>query len=207
MGAFKDLTGQRFGKLTVVRRDKDYVSPKGYVAVNWLCKCDCGEYAIVRGCNLKSGASQSCGCERTIHPNRLRHGDAHTRLHNIWQGMRTRCNNQNDASYRWYGGRGICVCEEWNSYEPFRDWAYENGYDDSLSIDRIDVNGNYEPNNCRWADTVTQANNTRSNHVLDFNNQSHTMAEWSRITGLPYSKIKSRINKCGWDVERALTTP
>ena len=207
MGAFIDLTGQRFGKLTVIKRDNDYVSPKGYVALNWLCQCECGQRVVVRGCNLKSGASQSCGCERIIHPNRLIHGDAHIRLHNIWSGMKKRCTNPNDSSYSIYGARGIHVCDEWNSYETFRDWAYKNGYNDSLSIDRIDMNGNYEPNNCRWVNSSVQANNKRSNHVLKYNDQSHTIAEWSRITGISYGRIKDRINKCGWDVERALTTP
>ena len=207
MGTFVDLTGKIFGKLTVIRRDEDYVSPKGYIAINWLCKCECGQFTVVRGCNLKSGATKSCGCERIIHPNRISHGEAHTRLHNIWKGMKRRCTNANEKSYYLYGGRGISVCEEWLSYEAFRDWAIENGYNDSLSIDRINVNGDYEPNNCRWVDIKIQANNKRSNHILEYNNQSHTMAEWARITGISYAKIKGRINKCGWDVESALTTP
>lgn len=101
---------------------------------------------------------------------------------------------------------GITICDEWNDFAVFRDWAYSHGYDDELTIDRIDYNGNYEPDNCRWADAVTQANNTRSNHIIEYNGESHTMAEWSRIMNIPYHRLKDRINKCGWDVERALTT-
>ena len=206
MGKFVDLTGKRFGKLIVIKRADDYVSPSGYVAVNWLCQCDCGEQTVVRGCNLKSGSSTSCGCERIVHPNRLRHGDTRTRLHSIWKGMRRRCYDQNDINYKDYGARGITVCSAWHEYESFKDWALSNGYHDSLTIDRIDNNGNYSPDNCRWTDKITQANNTRGNHMLEYNGETHTMAEWSRISGVPYHRLKDRINKLGWDIERALTT-
>lgn len=206
MGVFKDLTGRRFGKLTVIKRESDYVSPKGYVAVNWLCKCDCGNLTIIRGCNFKSGASQSCGCEKTVHPNRLCHGYKGTRIYEIWKGMRSRCNNPNNKSYQWYGGRGIMVCNDWNEFLKFKEWALNNGYDESLTIDRIDCNGDYEPSNCRWSDKIIQANNTRNNHLIEYNGETHTMAEWSQLTGIPYHRLKDRINKLGWDVKRALTT-
>lgn len=206
MGKFKDLSGQKFGKLEVISRADDYVSPKGYVAVNWLCNCECGNTTIVRGCNLKSGASTSCGCERIENPNRRTHGGKHTRLYKIWKSMRTRCNNPNDANYVYYGGRGISICEDWSNFVNFRKWANENGYTDSLTIDRIDYDGNYCPDNCRWTDATTQANNSRHNHMLEYNGETHTLAEWARITGISYHKLKDRINKCGWDVERALTT-
>lgn len=206
MGKFKDLSGQRFDRLVVVRRAEDYVSPKGYVAVNWLCRCDCGNYTIVRGCNLKSGASKSCGCERVIRPNRRTHGGKHTRLYNIWSRMRRRCNSPNDRDYCFYGARGIKICEEWNDFAVFREWALANGYDKSLTIDRIDYDKDYEPNNCRWADYITQANNVRSNHLITYQGITHTLAEWSRITGVPYQRLKDRINKLGWDTGRAFTT-
>lgn len=206
MGKFKDLTGENFGKLTVIGRADDYISPKGYVAVNWLCKCSCGNTTIVRGCNLKSGSTTSCGCERVLNPNRKSHGGKNTRLYRIWKSMRSRCNNKNENSYKDYGGRGVSICDEWNKFEAFRSWSLEHGYNDELSIDRIDCDGNYCPENCRWANAVTQANNTRRNHLLTHNGETRTMAEWSRKTGISYQKIKCRINKCGWDVDRALTT-
>ena len=206
MGKFIDLTGQRFGQLIVLGRAENYVSPKGYVSTNWNCQCDCGNTVVVRSCNLMNGKSRSCGCERVNHPNRLVHGGKHTRLYQIWKGMRARCNKPNDKNYLWYGARGISVCPEWDDFTVFRDWALANGFNDSLSIDRIDYNSGYSPDNCRWADKITQANNTRGNHRLTFNGETHTMAEWSRITGIPYHRLKDRINKLGWDVRRALTT-
>lgn len=208
MGKFIDLTGSRFGRLVVIRRGEDYVSPKGYVAVNWVCQCDCGNQTVVRGCNLKSGASTSCGCERVDHPNRRTHGQKNTRLYQTWKGMKDRCYRENNASWPEYGGRGITVCDEWrDSFEAFYDWSMKNGYNDSLTIDRVDNDAGYGPDNCRWVDTVSQQNNKRNNHIIEFNGERHTMAEWSRISGVEYHKLKDRINKCGWDVERALTTP
>lgn len=206
MGKLIDLTGKKFGRLRVVNRADDYISPKGYVAVNWLCKCDCGNTPIVRGCNLKSGLTKSCGCEKVDHPTQLKHGGKGTRLYKIWKSMRTRCNNPNDKNYRYYGGRGISICREWNDFKAFKDWAMTNGYGDNLTIDRINNNGNYCPENCRWADSTTQANNTRRNHFIEYNGERHTLSEWSRITGISYQKIKDRINKCGWDIKKALTT-
>lgn len=208
MGKFVDLTGRRFGRLEVISRGEDYVSPSGYVAVNWVCRCDCGNTVVVRGCNLKSGASTSCGCERIIHPNRLTHGQKNTRLYKIWKSMKERCCNKNNASWPEYGGRGIEVCEQWlHDFKSFYDWSMKNGYREDLSIDRIDNDKGYGPENCRWSDSVGQQNNKRNNHILEFHGERKTMAEWSRITGVSYHKLKDRINKCGWDVERALTTP
>lgn len=206
MGAFIDITGQRYGRLVVTNRAKDYVSPKGYVAVNWECRCDCGNTTIVRGCNLKRGATISCGCVVEEHPNHTTHGQSKTRLYNIWRGIISRCTNP--SCCEGYADRGISVCKEWlESYETFRKWSIENGYNDSLSIDRIDVNGNYEPHNCRWADVETQQNNKRNNHYLVFNGETKTISQWAKEVGIPAQRIKDRINKCGWSVEKALTTP
>lgn len=206
MGKFIDLSGKKFGRLTVIERGKDYVSPKGYVAVNWVCECDCGNIVEVRGCNLKSGASTSCGCNRVDFPNRLRHGGTHTRLHKIWMSMRNRCYNKNEKAYIHYGGRGILVCAEWSDFACFREWALANGYSDNLTLDRINNDGCYCPDNCRWVDMTVQANNKRNNHYLEYNGATHTLAEWSAITGISYHKLKDRINKCHWSAEKALTT-
>ena len=208
MGKFIDLSGKQFGRLLVIKRyEEEYISPKGYKNINWLCQCECGNTVIVRGCNLKSGASTSCGCLRKEHPNRTTHGGTGTRLYNIWTGMIRRCTNIHDRYYERYGGRGIKVCDEWrNSFEIFREWAYNNGYLPNLSIDRIDNDGDYNPENCRWTDMQTQQNNKSNNHYITFNGKTMTMSQWAREVHIGYQKLKDRLIKCGWTVQKALTT-
>lgn len=133
-------------------------------------------------------------------------GIAKTRLYYIWSHMKQRCYNENETNYHKYGARGIKVCGEWlDDFMAFRKWALSNGYRDDLTLDRIDFNGNYEPSNCRWATYIQQANNTRKNHLLTFNGETHTLTEWSRIVKIKRPTIERRINKYGWSVEEALT--
>lgn len=155
------LIGQRFGMLYVLERH----SKKGKV-VFYTCKCDCGNLKTVRAGDLRSGRTTSCGCygQKMLEENRkFEHGLSNTRLYSIWDGMKKRCYSPKHESYKYYGGRGITICDEWrNNFKLFYDWALDNGYKEYLTIDRIDVNGNYEPSNCRWVTMKEQAKNKRT---------------------------------------------
>lgn len=135
-----------------------------------------------------------------------KHGMRRTRIYNIWRSMRQRCSNSKCKNYKHYGGKGITVCPEWEDFQTFHKWAVEHGYSDELTIDRIDVNGNYEPSNCRWVSYKIQANNKSDSKFIEVNGISHTIAEWGDITGIQKATIWARLNK-GWSTERAITEP
>ena len=160
MSKLLDLPGQRFGRLVVIKRGEAASGSKA----QWICKCDCGKTVLVRHDHLRSGAVVSCGCWRReeIRQRHLTHDGTHTRLFRIWGGMKNRCYNPNNGSYTRYGGRGITVCDEWlHSFVAFRDWSLAHGYTDDLSIDRIDNEKGYAPDNCRWIPMAEQSKNRR----------------------------------------------
>lgn len=193
--------GDRISRLTVI--EKDPTNKR-----KWICRCDCENVTSVYDSNLSRKHTESCGClksEIVKNGAHTLHGGRRTRIYEIWRSMKKRCNNPNSSNYHKYGGRGITVCEEWNnSFEAFFAWALSNGYRDDLTIDRIDNNGNYEPENCRWTTAKAQANNRRSNHYLEFNGERKTIAEWAVVTGLSQSVIFCRLKR-GWSIEKTLT--
>lgn len=200
MKKLNDKIGQVFGRLTVIDALENY---------RVLVKCECGAIKDVYYYDLAYGKTVSCGClsrENTIKRSTT-HNQSNNRIYMTWQDMRKRCYNPKNVGYHNYGGRGIKVCQEWQEFLPFYNWSMNNGYKDNLTIDRIDVNGNYEPSNCRWITRKEQGFNRRNNHLLTFNGKTQTMKEWSIETGLHYDCIRGRINDYGWSVEKALTTP
>lgn len=152
---------------------------------------------------MTAGDSVSCGCYRKEKV--TKHGLYNTRLHSIWNSMITRCYNKNRKSYKNYGERGIKVCEEWrNNFQAFYDWSMSNGYNDNLTIDRIDNDENYSPNNCRWVDYKTQARNRRSNRKYTINSETRCLSEWCEILNLNYSTVIKRLDICHWSIYKAL---
>ena len=205
MGKFCNLQGQKFGKLTVV----EYVG-NSY----WLTKCECGQDKVVHSYLLKTGKTKSCGClhKEISCKNSRKHGQTKSSLYMRWIDMLRRCYQPHNKGYHNYGGRGITVCDEWlNDFQAFYDWAYANGYNPNAkrgecTLDRIDVNGNYEPSNCRWVDMKAQSNNTRRNHILVIGNEEKNIGQWAEEKGMNYSTLNERIRR-GWNDVTAVTTP
>lgn len=200
MGVLKDITGQKFGRLTVIE-----LSPrKGGHTSWWWCKCDCGNIVEVGKNSLTSGNTKSCGCygsEKARERGRqmlTKHGWYGTKLYHIWKNMVERCEKPYHSQYANYGERGISVAKEWrNSPKAFCEWAIANGYEDNLTIDRIDPNGNYEPNNCRWITMGEQQTNKRNNVNITYNGKTQCVAEWARELGLIQHRLYARV-KAGW---------
>lgn len=205
MAKFQDLSGRRFGRWVVVDRAENRSGRS-----HWNCVCECGATASVASCSLTLGKSVSCGCfnvEGTV-ARCLSHGHANggngTRTYNCWRNMKARCTNPRNHKWPDYGGRGITYTPAWETFDGF---LADMGECPSSkhSIDRIDVNGNYEPSNCRWATPIEQGNNQRTNTLLTHNGRTMTLADWARETGIGHTTILQRINRSKWSVERALT--
>lgn len=204
MPKFVDRTGQVFGRLTVVRATDDRTSAG---SVKWLCKCICGVEKVVSGSALKAGHSSSCGCyflEVAAEKGRKRatHGMTDTKAYRTWSGMKHRCYVESDKKYADYGGRGIRVCDRWlDSFENFL--ADMGSPEPDQTIDRMDVDGDYSPTNCRWATQIEQQNNRRDNVIIDLGGERLTMAQYARKHGLNQDKIQQRLAR-GWSMERAV---
>lgn len=200
------MIGRKFGMLTVIERADDAVCPSGSKHKRYKCLCNCGNETIVLKEHLTSSRTKSCGCMKKNNKSPYVHGEIHTRLYTIWGNMVNRCTNPNNPAYQRYGGRGIEVCREWMDYLGFSKWAKSNGYNDELTIDRIDNDCGYNPKNCRWVDRYEQANNKRSNRMIEYHGETKTAAEWAKYIGMPYKTFINRVY-LGWDIERVFEQP
>lgn len=204
MPAFLDLTGRQFGHLEVIGQAHHILLPNGSKRVAWTCQCHCGKRTIVQCGHLASGHTNSCGCLRHEGHNKT-HGMTQTRTYRIWHHIKERCFSTKCKEYRFYGGRGITMCPSWvNSFQSFLRDVGEAPTD--REIDRIDNDGPYCPFNVRWATSIEQANNMRSNHKFTFNGETHGICEWSRILGVPRTTLRARLLRLGWTVEKAFGT-
>lgn len=206
MSSYKhDMTGEHFGRLTVLRYAGK--APNGHS--RWLCQCACGQITTVTRSNLIAGRQVSCGCKRQEQASQMNyiHGGRRTRLYSIWSNMITRTENPNGTAYHRYGGRGIKVCSEWrDSFPIFRAWALAHGYRDGLTLERIDNDGGYSPDNCRWATWQEQFNHRCDTHYITFDGKTQSLTRWARERALPPSALFQRVY-AGWNAQRALTTP
>ena len=195
----KIKAGDKFGRLTAlepVKHGKNFY---------WKCKCECGNIVDVLAGNLRKGNSTSCGCfaHELVSKSSKTHGHSKSRLYKIWEGMKQRCYNPHVKAYKYYGEKGISVCDEWMSYEPFEKWALSHGYSDDLSIDRIDCCGNYCPDNCRWVTKLIQSNNTSTNTFIFCDGKKMTLAQWSRELNISSSVLSWR-KAHGWSDEECI---
>lgn len=189
-----EFVGKKFGKLTVLN-----LSDGNQQKTSYDCLCECGNKTVATYAHLKSGKRTSCGCHR---PGRLSHGMRRTKVYSIWCDMLKRCKNPNSISYRYYGAKGISVCERWRSFETF--YADMGDAPDGMSIDRIDPTGNYEPANCRWADAKTQTHNRPCQKMYDYNGRPMTLPEIAEATGIKYRTLRSRLFRTGMSLDEAL---
>lgn len=194
--------GDKFSRLTTLYKIHNHKKKNQY----WLCICECGNLKEVSTCNLKSGNTKSCGClnKEVVSKRFTKHHKSSDRMYHIYKGIKTRCYNNHNPAYPNYGGRGIAVCDEWkNDFMAFYDWSMSHGYDYDLTIDRIDNNKGYSPDNCRWVDRKTQNRNKRNNRNYTINGETHCLMEWCEILGIKYRTVQDRICR-GLTIKEAL---
>lgn len=208
------LIGKKFGRLTVLElynklRRRNSRTGKYTYRTMYSCLCECGNKVVVEQYKLKCGHTKSCGCLRkdVSRKTQTKHGHRYSRLYVIWNNMKKRCYNPKNKSFKDYGGRGIEVCDEWKTdFSVFYTWAINNGYNDTLTIDRINNDGNYEPNNCRWATKLEQNKNTRHNRLITLDGITKCISDWAKEYKLNYNTLIDRLNR-GWSEEKAIKTP
>lgn len=195
-----DINGWQFGRLTVIGRSSNGLNGKA----RWICRCDCGTEHTTTGDALHIGDTKSCGCLKRDMAGTVAktHGYARTPTYQVWCNMKARCSNPTADRFPIYGGRGIRICERWLRFENFLADMGEKPA--RMTLDRKDSDGNYEPDNCRWADLKTQANNVRRNRLITYGGETLTMQQWAERTGIRSQKIRDRLDKLGWSIERAL---
>lgn len=189
---YNDLTGLRFGKLVAIQTVSKAKSGNWI----WECQCDCDKKVNVNGSKLKSGHTKSCGCLKTS-----QNGLSQTRIYRIWRGMIARCENYLNDNYYWYGFKGISVCDEWHDFQLFYKWVLSSGYERGLTIDRINSDDNYYPENCRWVSQKRQCNNVCSNHLVFYKNDKYTISEFADLLGYKYWTVSNRL-RLGWTPEK-----
>jgi hypothetical protein len=205
-----DLVGQQFGKLTVI--NKSY--KRLYNRISWVCLCSCGKEKIATGNDLKMGKVSTCGNSSCIiyntkpaHDAKITHGMSRSRLYRIFRGIQQRCHNPRATKYRIYGGRGITICDEWNNdFIGFKNWSINNGYTNNLTIDRINNDGNYEPDNCQWSTRKEQSRNKSSNRQITYKNKTLCVNEWAEIKNINNRTLIDRLNH-DWSISDALNRP
>lgn len=187
-----NLLNEKFGKLRVV----SYSGLDNRKERVWECECDCGNVVCRNGGSLRIGKTTHCGCElgKKIGESNTTHGQTKTRLYRVWSNMKTRCDNPNYYLTDSYGARGITYCDDWIKFESFMDWSLANGYREELTLDRINTNGNYEPNNCRWTTMSVQQNNRTNNRLITYNGECDTLANWSRKLNIKYNVLQHQLN-------------
>lgn len=207
---YEDLSGNKYGRLLVLKTDENR-----HNKIHYICKCDCGNITSVRADSLKNGSIKSCGClaKETAAKQgmkNVKHGGCRRdytskekRLYNIWAHMKSRCRNEKDPSYKKYGALGIDYCAEWEEFKTFSDWAIANGYNNHLTIDRVDNTKGYCPENCRWADYYTQNNNRKNTIFINIEGEKHSLSEWCHILNMSYRTVYTRL-KNGWEPNEAL---
>lgn len=193
MGKRQDLCGKRYGRLVVIK----YVGTNASGGSMWLCKCDCGNEKTVRGSKLKSGWTKSCGClQRECSRNFFAtHNKSNTPIYKIWSLMKSRCYSPHNNRYYRYGARGIKVCDEWHIFENFYDWAIHNGYEEGLSIERRDNDGDYEPSNCCWIKRSEQGKNKSNNVWISYKGEKHNASEFGRMMGVSRTVVCNRAKR------------
>lgn len=200
----QDIVSSQYGRLTVQK-----LAYKKNRRLYYTCLCECGRQVDIRKDQLTRGITKSCGClqkdvaKETMAANMTKHGLSDHPLNKVLNSMKQRCYNENDKGFKYYGGRGISICNEWlNDFKAFYNWAIENGYKSGLSIDRIDVNDNYTPKNCRFVSMEIQNVNKKSNVFIEYKGETRTLSEWCEKLNLKYSTTYMRLNR-GWNIEKA----